>query len=163
MKNFVLFLAVAFLATSLIGCNKKKQDEASMDGLNGVSTENMLSLTDPSAQGVGEPIPVIVENAPDIAALDAAVQATSSSISVSNDKPSNKAIQQALKNAGLYKGKIDGEIGPKTKKAIETFQSQNNLKMDGKVGAKTWKAMSAYLNKPEEVANPSADSQAIAE
>jgi peptidoglycan hydrolase-like protein with peptidoglycan-binding domain len=77
------------------------------------------------------------------------------------EKPTGKQIQQALKNAGFYAGKIDGEIGPKTKKAIESFQAQNGLKADGKVGRKTWKALSAHLNKAAEVVNPSAEAQAV--
>ena len=80
---------------------------------------------------------------------------------MSQVSPHHKQIQQALKNAGIYDGKVDGTLGPKTKKAIEAFQSQNGLKADGKVGRKTWKALSAYLNKPAEVTNPSADSQAV--
>ena len=62
--------------------------------------------------------------------------------------PSAEEIQQALKNAGLYEGEIDGKIGPKTNKAIEEFQAKNNLKVDGKVGRKTWEKMKEYLNMP---------------
>lgn len=60
--------------------------------------------------------------------------------------PSEKEIQQALANAGLYDGGIDGKIGPKTKKAIEEFQTRNNLKVDGKVGAETWAKLEEYLS-----------------
>ena len=63
----------------------------------------------------------------------------------SSDKPTNKNIQQALKNAGLYNGPIDGNIGPKSKKAIREFQTQNGLTADGKVGARTWKKLSSHL------------------
>ncbi|MBF0490585.1 MAG: peptidoglycan-binding protein [Candidatus Omnitrophica bacterium] len=78
-----------------------------------------------------------------------------------SDKPTPKQIQQALKNAGFYTGKIDGNIGPKTKKAVEEFQAQNGLKADGKVGAKTWKALSAHLGQSTEVANPTAQAQMV--
>lgn len=61
-------------------------------------------------------------------------------------KPAEKEIQQALKNAGFYDGEVDGKIGPRSKKAIEEFQSQNDLKADGKVGAKTWQKLKGYLN-----------------
>lgn len=54
-------------------------------------------------------------------------------------------IQQALKNANLYSGKIDGDMGPKTKKAIRAFQEQNGLKGDGKVGPRTWTKLQPYL------------------
>ncbi len=58
----------------------------------------------------------------------------------------NENIQTALKNAGLYEGQIDGNIGPKTKKAIEDFQAQNGLKVDGVVGPMTWQKLSVYFN-----------------
>ncbi len=61
------------------------------------------------------------------------------------DKPTNKNIQQALKNAGVYDGSIDGNIGPKSKKAIRDFQTQNGLSADGKVGPRTWKKLSIHL------------------
>jgi len=63
------------------------------------------------------------------------------------EKPSAQDIQQALKNANLYEGKIDGILGPNTRKAIEAFQSQNSLKADGKVGSKTWQKLKEYLVK----------------
>ncbi|MCX5687096.1 MAG: peptidoglycan-binding domain-containing protein [Candidatus Omnitrophica bacterium] len=63
------------------------------------------------------------------------------------EKPSVQDIQQALKNANLYEGNIDGVIGPNTRKAIEAFQSQSGLKADGKVGPKTWQKLKEYLVK----------------
>ena len=61
-------------------------------------------------------------------------------------KPTEKEIQQALKNAGLYDGEVDGKIGHRSKKAIEEFQTQNNLKADGKVGSKTWQKLKEHLS-----------------
>lgn len=60
-------------------------------------------------------------------------------------KPTNKDIQIALQNAGFYKGKIDGDIGPLTEKAIREFQAKHGLIVDGKVGPKTWAMLSKYL------------------
>ena len=158
MKNLVLVLVVVFALTTFIGCNKKKKDEAAE--LNGVATENVVSVTDNATQNADmtNAVPVVVENA-----SAAATEATEPAMNADISKPTPKLIQQALKNAGLYDGKVDGNIGPRTKKAIEAFQSQNGLKADGKVGRKTWKALSAYLNKSTEVANPSAESQAVAQ
>jgi len=161
MKNLVLVLVAVFALTTFIGCNKKKKDDAA--DLNGVTTENVVSVTDNSTNAdLTNSVPVVVENS-SAASTDVAEPAmapAASDVAVPG-KPTPKLIQQALKNAGLYDGKVDGTIGPKTKKAIEAFQSQNGLKADGKVGRKTWKALSAYLNKSTEVANPSADSQAV--
>jgi hypothetical protein len=163
MKTLAVLLVLAFAATSLMGCSKKKKDDsASMDGLNGVVSENVISVSDIGANSqMSSDIPVVIDNAESAAsemALDEqnlAADATS--------KPTPKQIQQALKNAGLYTGKIDGELGPRTKKAIETFQSQNGLKADGKVGAKTWRVLSSYLQRPGEVSNPTNAVQTVGE
>src|SRR5262245_17383808 len=42
------------------------------------------------------------------------------------EKPSISDIQAALKNADIYQGKVDGVMGPKTKKAIQEFQQKNS-------------------------------------
>ena len=152
MKKFVVLVAVMFALTALTGCSKKKQDSASMEALNGVASENVISVGDTG-------VPVVVENA-ETAPTSAAAEMAAPTAS---DKPTAQQIQQALKNAGFYAGKVDGTVGPKTKKAIEAFQSQNGLKADGKVGIKTWKLLSTYLNATPEVANPSAAEQAPAQ
>ena len=58
---------------------------------------------------------------------------------------SPRQIQQALKNAGYYKGAIDGKIGPKAKEAIIKFQKANGLKTDGIVGKRTSAELNEYL------------------
>jgi len=57
-----------------------------------------------------------------------------------------KEIQSCLKNAGFYKGEIDGVKGKGTKKAIKEFQGANGLKSDGRVGPKTWELLSKYTS-----------------
>jgi murein L,D-transpeptidase YcbB/YkuD len=64
-------------------------------------------------------------------AVSAAAQTSSMSI---------QDMQIALKNAGFYKGAVDGKMGPATDRAIKDFQAANGLKPDGVAGAKT-KAM----------------------
>lgn len=54
-------------------------------------------------------------------------------------------IQKALKNAGVYTGKIDGKAGAGTKQAITEFQKQHHLTADGVLGRKTWKLLKSYL------------------
>ena len=54
-------------------------------------------------------------------------------------------IQQALKNAGFYKGDIDGKIGLKTRSAVKAFQKSKGLIADGVVGQKTWNELSKYF------------------
>lgn len=55
-----------------------------------------------------------------------------------------RQIQTALKNAGFYKGPVDGKIGKKTKAAIIAFQKAHKLRADGVVGRKTWMILSEY-------------------
>jgi len=158
MKKIVVLVVGLFVVTSLMGCSKKKkaEDNALDNMTNGVASENVVSVTD-NTPITNAAVPVVVDNA------EAVPQTTGDMAQgvVSTDKPTPKQIQQALKNAGFYNGKIDGNIGPKTKKAIEAFQSQNGLKADGKVGAKTWKALSVHLNQATEVANPTAQAQTV--
>ncbi len=52
-----------------------------------------------------------------------------------------KAVQGKLKKMGLYKGKIDGMIGPLTTSAVKTFQKKKGLKVDGIIGPMTIKAL----------------------
>lgn len=56
-----------------------------------------------------------------------------------------KQIQTALRNAGFYKGKIDGLTGPETKKATRAFQKSKGLHPDGVVGTRTWEKLREYL------------------
>lgn len=58
-----------------------------------------------------------------------------------------KQIQMTLKNAGFYKGPIDGKIGPKTKEAIKDFQKARGLKVDGIVGKRTTQELRKYLSR----------------
>jgi len=59
---------------------------------------------------------------------------------------SAKDVQKALKNAGYYKGAVDGKLGAGSQKAIEAFQKENNLKIDGVIGKQTWDELKTYLS-----------------
>ena len=77
-------------------------------------------------------------------------KASTSSVSSSDNKiikvsASVSDVQKALKNAGFYKGSVDGKIGQQTKKAVESFQRQHNLTADGVVGSRTWEELKVYL------------------
>ena len=54
-------------------------------------------------------------------------------------------IQVALKNAGFYRGPVDGVMGPVTRKAVRSFQNKYELAADGKVGPQTWALLQPYL------------------
>jgi len=53
-------------------------------------------------------------------------------------------LQQALTDKGFYNGPIDGTFSPEVKKAVESFQKQQNLTADGVVGPLTLKALGLY-------------------
>jgi len=71
-------------------------------------------------------------------------------------KESIRQIQTCLKNAGFYKGKINGVKTRATKRAIRQFQEANGLKVDGIVGKKTWELLTKYSSGPVEAPAASA-------
>jgi len=89
----------------------------------------------------------LTENEPTVS-VSKSTETTSSELAT---LPSSQEIQQALKNANLYQGEIDGNIGPKTTQAIKEFQTRNNLNADGKVGSKTWEKLKVYLKPQEQI------------
>lgn len=123
MKGIAILIALLLIFT--VGCGKKAEQEQ----FAGESTE----LTGEAEVATGEE--GLEEGVP-----------TQEAIFV---KPTVKEIQQALTNAGLYEGEIDGVSGPKTKQAIEDFQAQNNLAVDGRVGPKTWEKLEVFFNQAE--------------
>lgn len=50
-------------------------------------------------------------------------------------------LQAFLKAKGYYTGKVDGEAGSLTEKAIKAFQKAMGLAQDGIAGTNTWKAV----------------------
>ena len=157
MKPFKLSLFVVLgLALVVTGCAKKATDQTNLTGTGfdaASSTEDLAQLpqqaitanqqqavevlpieTSPVTQGIVPP------QVPSLASQGATGSAIGQSLSHDQD------IQTALKNAGLYQGKIDGKLGPGTKRAISEFQTKNGLKADGKVGPKTWAALEPFLN-----------------
>lgn len=52
-----------------------------------------------------------------------------------------KEAQQALQQAGLYKGKVDGKFGPQTKAAVKEFQKANGLKPTAHLDSATMKKL----------------------
>ena len=68
---------------------------------------------------------------------------------IEEDSLNVSLVQQALLNAGMDVGKVDGKFGPKTKKAVEEFQKTLGLKVDGKVGYQTLTRLLQYLQAAE--------------
>jgi len=76
-------------------------------------------------------------------------KSTSSKSQVLSDKlgtkPAIRDVQMALRNAGFYRGEIDGKAGSQTRSSIKKFQQANNLTVDGIIGKKTWSKLKEYL------------------
>lgn len=52
-----------------------------------------------------------------------------------------RRLQQALKDKGFYRSKVDGDIGPKTREAIKAFKISNGLNDDFIVGRRVRKLL----------------------
>jgi peptidoglycan hydrolase-like protein with peptidoglycan-binding domain len=68
-----------------------------------------------------------------------AAPSTSSSAASDTQSSPDDVIkaQQALKQQGLYKGPVDGKIGPETRTAISRFQKQNGLQQSAQLDEQT--------------------------
>jgi peptidoglycan hydrolase-like protein with peptidoglycan-binding domain len=56
-----------------------------------------------------------------------------------------RTVQAALKEAGFYRGNIDGKVGPQTVRAITDFQRSQGITADGVVGRVTWQHLQAFV------------------
>ncbi len=56
-------------------------------------------------------------------------------------------LQRALTRAGMLEGAADGIFGPKTFKAVQTFQRVAGLTPDGIAGPRTWRALKPALDR----------------
>lgn len=139
MKKYfciVVIIGIFFV----FGCDQDQKARQSSD----IPQEEITTVV--SAQGTKVTPIVEVTAAPEKNSVkEGARQAAQSSMIEPPANPSEKDIQQALKNAGFYDGDIDGKIGPKTKKAIGEFQAKNNLKVDGKAGPNTWNVLKEHF------------------
>ncbi|MDD5409049.1 MAG: peptidoglycan-binding domain-containing protein [Candidatus Omnitrophica bacterium] len=140
MKRFLSFTFIVLMLAALSGCAKKQEAE----DLQPITLES-LNVANSPAQGTPD-LKTQEANLPVVPVATAPAKELVPLPPQGPYKPTGIEIQTALKNAGFYSGNIDGKIGPKSKKAIEDFQSANSLKVDGKVGAKTWEALAKYLS-----------------
>jgi peptidoglycan hydrolase-like protein with peptidoglycan-binding domain len=144
MKTDLVFLCILFL---LAGC---KTVEAPPVGQKTETTTQTISPvsgpSDTSASSPNAPFSSTMEIPRGSSQNAAIAPQTTEPAAVVPEKPTKKDIQTALKNAGYYAGEIDGKFGPKTKKAVEDFQTANNLKVDGVAGPVTWNILKKYLN-----------------
>ena len=55
-----------------------------------------------------------------------------------------RTVQAALKEAGFYRGNVDGKVGRQTISAITEFQRSQGIKADGICGRQTWNLLAPY-------------------
>lgn len=56
-------------------------------------------------------------------------------------QPDDRACQEALARLRMYRGTIDGDIGPQTREAVRVFQRAWGVKESGKLDARTRRTM----------------------
>lgn len=127
LKLFLISLLIFFL----VGCATPRVEKESQQ------LQNRIALLEQELQQKDERIRLLEED----------LGQKKSSVKEKKQIPdaTPKRIQRALRNAGFYKGPIDGNIGSQTKEAIKAFQKANDLKPDGIVGKRTWEKLSTYL------------------
>lgn len=148
MKKTTLVVLGVIGIMGFIGCQKKEvaspveepivTEETTAAALANLEL-NSISMAAPDSSLLNSTV------APVASALEPISATVEQAVPEVIENPTPLQIQEALKNAGYYEGKIDGSIGPKTKRAIEKFQTENGLKADGKVGPKTWAKLGAHL------------------
>jgi murein DD-endopeptidase MepM/ murein hydrolase activator NlpD len=65
-------------------------------------------------------------------------------VAVAGGNPDVAALQVGLRDRGLYKGTVDGVLGPGTERAVRRFQRRAGLSADGVPGPRTRKALGRY-------------------
>lgn len=66
-------------------------------------------------------------------------------------------LQELLEQAGLTPDPEDGNFGPATLAAVQSFQSTHGLDVDGVVGPTTWAALTAESNPQDDPNAPTGD------
>ena len=141
-KLFTLSMTLFLIAASVTGCGKKEAATESME----MTMPMSVSVEDAPSTNITTRSSAPVETGASIMAATEPAATEPAASAETYAAQSAQDIQQALKNAGLYKGAIDGKIGPGTRRAITEFQQQNGLTADGKVGKKTWEKLKIHLN-----------------
>lgn len=159
--SFVFLALIIFLGLNISGCSsaQKKLSEE----VKGIKTK--VDTLETRVEGVeakqAETERVTMEQVQKVEEMTAqsARSGGKSNVSIkhrnsSQSKERVREIQTCLKNAGFYKGEIDGVKGRKTRSAIRKFQGENGLAADGVVGKKTWEALSKYSSGAPAASSP---------
>jgi peptidoglycan hydrolase-like protein with peptidoglycan-binding domain len=113
------------LATSILAL---AAGSASAQGVGGTPLDTPRSLA-PSSPSTSAPSGARTMSA------SSSVSSTTNAAQASPDQVTD--AQRALRQQGLYKGPVDGKIGPETRTAISQFQKQNGLKQTAQLDEQT--------------------------
>lgn len=146
-KNMLYPVLIFFVILALSGCStapKKYHEE--MTGMK-TRVETLESRVDTveTKQAEAEKTMADRGEAPKESKYDGETSNIEIKPRFTKTKEHTKDTQLALKNAGYYKGSIDGVKGKATRKAVRAFQKANGLTPDGIVGKKTWDLLSKHL------------------
>ena len=135
-------LLVAGVVAPLAGCGaaarvqgleqevaELKARVSSLEGTLGRHEESLRELVEVKAEPLVEPAAYVPQGPPR---------------RTPPNKPRVRHVQECLRNAGFSPGRIDGKLGPRTKRAIKGFQKANGLKCDSVVGTRTWSKLKWY-------------------
>jgi len=135
MKKLVLATA-SVLALGIAGMGVgSAQTPSSSPNAQTPSSSAQTPFASPNAQ-----TPSSSAQIPSSSTMSQGSQAQSSPVNLSESQI--KQVQQQLKGAGLYRGSVDGAMGPETKQAVSQFQQQNGLDQTGVVDQQTLSALS---------------------
>jgi peptidoglycan hydrolase-like protein with peptidoglycan-binding domain len=133
MKKLVLTTA-SVLALGIAGIGSA-QTPSSSPNAQTPSPSAQTPYASPNAQS-----PSPSAQTPSSATMSQGSQGQSAAVNLSQTEI--QQLQQQLKGAGLYRGSVDGEMGPETKQAISQFQQQHGLNQTGVVDQQTLSALS---------------------
>jgi peptidoglycan hydrolase-like protein with peptidoglycan-binding domain len=71
------------------------------------------------------------------AARPGAMKGESKGQAGTGNKEQVRAVQEALKDRGMYEGEVDGIMGPKTQAGLRAFQKKENLQETGRLDQQT--------------------------
>ena len=138
---FLRLILAVFLVLFLAGCattGKSTNTQGAPELQNQVQElQARISFLEEELQGKDQ----------EISYLESELEKTPSTETSTTVQLSVRQVQTALKNAGFYKGSIDGKLGKQTKDAIKKFQKAHGLKTDGVVGKRTASELSKHLAK----------------
>ena len=146
-RDLLKIIYVSVLILSLTGCaTTKQQSNVKAEELQNRITflEKQLSQKDEEIQFLAGELEIIAGKETGGEKFSKKEQYTKG-IKKPSEIGTTKQVQTALRNAGFYKGRIDGQIGTSTRKAIKEFQKANGLTVDGKIGKETWSKLRKYL------------------